>query len=162
MGREGTRVPTKLTRAAELVEEGEVGFGELVLHDFVEGDPAEVGDFEFLRLAGEDAGVEEDEPDVAVGIGVDDAMDFRADLRLDAQLLHKFPLQRRLQVFARIDFAARKFPVTAERVVRHPLRNEQPPIVATNNPGNHVNRRMSHDAITRVYEITRGLKNLAP
>ena len=57
---------------AQLPEQRQVRFREPVVHQFVEGDPAQIGDFEFLRFAGKDAGVEEAEPDVAVGIGVDD------------------------------------------------------------------------------------------
>ena len=57
------------SRTPKLLQQREVGFGKLVIHQFVEGDPAEVGDFELLGFAGEDARVEEMEPDIAVGIG---------------------------------------------------------------------------------------------
>ncbi len=66
------------------------------------------------------------EPHIAIGIGVDDVVNLRADLGFHAEFLHQLAMQRGLQLLARIDLAAGKFPVAAERVVRQPLRDEQP------------------------------------
>ncbi len=93
----------------QLQQKGAVGFGELVVHELGGGDPAEVGDFDLLGLAGEDAGFVEVEADVAVGVGVDDVVDLGADLGLDGEFLAEFAREGGAQFLAGIDFAAGEF-----------------------------------------------------
>jgi hypothetical protein len=76
-------------------------------------------------------------------------VDFRADLGFDAEFLREFAVKRGLQFLARIDFAAGKFPVAAQRVVGQPLRDEEPSVVAADDPGHDIDGRMGHDAFLR-------------
>jgi hypothetical protein len=55
---------------------------------------------------------------------MDDAGDFRADLRYDPQFFLEFPAHRVARLFAFFDLASGKFPFERHRLVPRPLASE--------------------------------------
>ena len=134
------RIKDKLSCSTKLIKQGPVRLGKLVIHQVGGNDPAEVGDFELLRLAAENAHIEKIESDVAIGIRMDEVVDFRADFRFDADFLAQFAVQGGLEFLTRFDFAARKFPVAAEGIIGEALGNEKLTVVAPDHARDDIDR----------------------
>lgn len=108
-----------------MVDELSIGGWELVGGEGLGGDPGEGVAVEGLGFSAGEGAVEEAEANGFLGVGVSDFFDLAADGDFDAEFFAEFADEAVLEGFVGLEFAAGKFPESAEVVAGAALGDEE-------------------------------------
>ena len=133
------------SRSREDLHEFHVAFEEIVFRQALPLGPGYAGKLEIARLAGEIGHMKEHQASQSLR-RVQEVItgDLAADPRIDAEFLVEFASERRAQCFARLDFAAGKFPFERMPAAGFALanQNEAVPLDYRRHHFHHLRRRI--------------------